>query len=423
MQQVVIIGGGAAGIFAAIGAKKAGAQVKILEKNKRLGIKLLITGKGRCNLTNAGEVEDLIQNFPGNGNFLYSAFYTFSNQDLIRFLHKIGVQTKVERGGRVFPESEQAQKVVNALHDHLRQLQVEVLFSKKVDRIHVMQNQVEGVFSGGDYLPARAVIVCTGGLSYPKTGSSGDGYKWAESLGHTVKPLLPSLVPLEIKEKWVTELAGLGLKNVKAVAYNHRHEKIDEEFGEMLFTHFGVSGPIILTLSRKIVLEMFRSKKETYLEINLKPALSSEALDNRLQRDLSKYANKQLKNGLTDLLPRSMIMPVIKVSALEENKFCHQLTKEERRRLADVLQHLPLTVTGARPIEEAIITAGGINVKELNPATMESRLIKGLYFAGEIIDVDAYTGGYNLQAAFSTGYTAGTSAAVQLNHHAGADKK
>lgn len=416
MEKVVIVGGGAAGIFAAIGAKQLGAPVTIIEKNNELGIKLLITGKGRCNLTNIGEIDDLIASFPGNGPFLYSAFYTFSNRDLITFFESIGVPVKVERGGRVFPQSDRAKDVVQALIAYLTNQGVQIVLNTAVEEIKVENNRVTGYVAGGKFYPAQALIIATGGLSYPRTGSTGDGYRFAQSLGHQITPLKPSLVPLEVKEQWAKDLAGLSLKNVKVTARDANNRTIAEEFGEMLFTHFGVSGPIILTLSRFVVPVLRNTGEWVKLELNLKPALDREKLDARIQRDLNKYSRKQFKNALGDLLPKALIEPVIGLSGIVPEKFCHQITKEERRTLGELLQQLPLTVTGARPITEAIITSGGISVKEINPASMESKLIKGLYFAGEVLDVDAYTGGYNLQAAFSTGYVAGQAAAKHLGY-------
>ncbi|WP_227766132.1 NAD(P)/FAD-dependent oxidoreductase [Zhaonella formicivorans] len=416
MEKVVIVGGGAAGIFAAIGAKQLGAPVTIIEKNNKLGIKLLITGKGRCNLTNIGEIDDLIASFPGNGPFLYSAFYTFSNRDLITFFESIGVPVKVERGGRVFPQSDRAKDVMQALIAYLTNRGVQIVLNTAVEGIKAENNRVTGYVAGGKFYPAQALIIATGGLSYPRTGSTGDGYRFAQSLGHQITPLEPSLVPLEVKEQWAKELAGLSLKNVKVTARDANNRTIAEEFGEMLFTHFGVSGPIILTLSRFVVPVLRNTGEWVKLELNLKPALDREKLDARIQRDLNKYSRKQFKNALGDLLPKALIEPVIGLSGIVPEKFCHQITKEERRTLGELLQQLPLTVTGARPITEAIVTSGGISVKEINPASMESKLIKGLYFAGEVLDIDAYTGGYNLQAAFSTGYVAGQAAAKHLGY-------
>lgn len=407
-KPIIVVGGGAAGIFAAIGAAEMGAPVVILEKNRQLGLKLLITGKGRCNLTNTASLDTFIQQFPENGRFLYSAFANLSNSDLINFFTTIGVQLKEERGGRVFPVSDRSKDVVKALTDYLCKLNVQVKLNTRVTGLKARHNTVEGVLTEHGFIAAREVILATGGLSYPRTGSTGDGYQFARQLGHTVTPLRPSLVPLETKEEWVKDVSGLTLKNVTVTAWGQ--QKIGEQFGEMLFTHFGVSGPIILTLSREIVKELEHGSVKIF--INLKPALDQETLDRRLIRDFEKYAAKHLKNALVDLLPQKLIGVVLTNSHLDPHKPVHQITKAERQRLLKTLQALPLTVTKAGPIEEAIVTSGGIFLKEVNPKTMASKLISNLYFAGEILDIDAYTGGYNLQAAFSTGYLAGQSAAL-----------
>ncbi|HHU32339.1 MAG: NAD(P)/FAD-dependent oxidoreductase [Zhaonellaceae bacterium] len=416
MNQVLIVGGGAAGIFAALSAAHQGAKVTLLEKNSRLGVKLLITGKGRCNLTNIGNIESLIANFPTNGVFLYSAFYQFSNEDLLELLKGLKVETKIERGGRVFPVSDKAKDVVNALVNYLKMLKVNIQLNTVVKGLKIENNKIVGVFIDQSKLvKADAVIVCTGGLSYPRTGSTGDGFNWAKSAGHVVTRLFPSLVPLEVQEQWVKDLSGLTLKNVKVTVYQ-KDEKIAEKFGEMLFTHFGVSGPIILSLSRWIV-PLLSGNKKIKLEIDLKPALNLEKLDERVKRDFQKYANRQLKNSLHDLLPKALILPIIKLSNIPIDKQCNQITKAERLNIVELLKHLPVTIVKPRSFDEAIVTSGGVNVKEINPSTMESKLIKGLYFAGEVIDIDAYTGGYNLQAAFSTGYVAGQAAALQVAHN------
>lgn len=416
MNQVLIVGGGAAGIFAALSAAHQGAKVTLLEKNSRLSVKLLITGKGRCNLTNIGNIESLIANFPTNGVFLYSAFYQFSNEDLLELLKGLKVETKIERGGRVFPVSDKAKDVVNALVNYLKMLKVNIQLNTVVKGLKIENNKIVGVFIDQSKLvKADAVIVCTGGLSYPRTGSTGDGFNWAKSAGHVVTRLFPSLVPLEVQEQWVKDLSGLTLKNVKVTVYQ-KDEKIAEKFGEMLFTHFGVSGPIILSLSRWIV-PLLSGNKKIKLEIDLKPALNLEKLDERVKRDFQKYANRQLKNSLHDLLPKALILPIIKLSNIPIDKQCNQITKAERLNIVELLKHLPVTIVKPRSFDEAIVTSGGVNVKEINPSTMESKLIKGLYFAGEVIDIDAYTGGYNLQAAFSTGYVAGQAAALQVAHN------
>jgi len=412
MKKIIIIGGGAAGMMAAISASQHGAQVTILEKMAVLGRKLAITGKGRCNITNIADKQTIIKNMPGNGSFIYSALHSFSNQDMIEFLHNRGVETKVERGGRVFPVSDNAKDVVDAFRNAFKELNVEVLLGQAVKRILMHNGRVTGVLASNNVeYAADAVILATGGASYPATGSTGDGYRMGQIVGHTIVPLKPSLVPLEVSESWIGELQGLSLKNVVASVI-FEGKKVADDFGEMLFTHYGLSGPIILSLSKKVA-ELFSSKpgQEVLLAINLKPALTVEVLDKRIQRDFEKFARKQLKNSLGELLPSKLINVVIDLAHLDPDKFVHQITKEERARLLEQITNLTFTITGTRPVSEAIVTAGGIHVKEINPKTMESKLVAGLYFAGEVIDIDGYTGGFNLQAAFSTGYVAGQNAA------------
>ncbi len=411
MKHVIIIGGGAAGLMAAVSAAQHGARVTILEKMKDIGRKILITGKGRCNITNSCDIPELVKNMTGNGSFLYSAFHAFSNQDIIDFLNQAGLPTKVERGGRVFPVSDQAKDVVKTFARELAKLNVTIKVSQTVKKLIIKNGQTVGVATmDGDY-QGDAVIVATGGASYPGTGSSGDGYRFAQAVGHTIIPLKPSLVPLEVEEEWITDLQGLSLKNVTATVICDG-KKAADEFGEMLFTHYGLSGPIILSLSKKVA-ELFATKpgKEVTVEINLKPALSIEVLDKRLQRDFAKFSRKQLKNSLNELLPSKLIPVVIDLSFIDPDKFVHQITKEERARLLDVLQHVTFTISKTRSVTEAIVTAGGVSTKEIDARTMESKLIQSLFFAGEVIDIDGYTGGFNLQAAFSTGYVAGKQAA------------
>lgn len=404
-KKVVVIGGGPAGILAAGKASELGNDVILVEKNDRLGKKILISGKGRCNITNSTDIEGLIENIPGNGNFLYSSFYTFSNTDLLDLLHRYGLETKVERGGRIFPVSDRAKDVVDTLEKYLRDAGVRVRLKSPVSEVLVRQGEVAGVMlKDGSTIDCDSVVLCTGGASYPGTGSTGDGYKIAKMVGHKVIKLRPSLVPLIVSEKWIGELQGLSLKNVSVTLLNEKGKKIYSDFGEMLFTHYGVSGPIILSSSRHILDYDF---KGISLLIDLKPALSEEKLDDRLQRDFEKFSRKQFKNALDELLPQKLIPVVIKISEISPDKFVNQITKEERRNLVGILKKFKLTIVKARPIDEAIVTAGGISTDEINPSTMESKLIKGLYFAGEVIDVDAYTGGFNLTIAFSTGYLAG----------------
>ncbi len=404
-KKVVVIGGGPAGILAAGKASEFGNDVILVEKNDRLGKKILISGKGRCNITNSTDIEGLIENIPGNGNFLYSAFYTFSNADLLDFLHRYGLETKVERGGRVFPVSDRAKDVVDTLAKYLEDTGVKVRLKSPVSEVLVKNGEVTGVmFNDGNTIECNSVVLCTGGASYRGTGSTGDGFKIAKKVGHEVVKLRPSLVPLIVSEKWIGELQGLSLKNVSVTLINEKGKKIYSDFGEMLFTHYGVSGPIILSSSRHILDYDF---KGISMVIDLKPALAEEKLDERIQRDFEKFSRKQFKNALDELLPQKLIPVVIKLSEISPDKFVNQITKEERRNLVGILKKFKLTIVGARPIDEAIVTAGGISTDEINPSTMESKLIKGLYFAGEVIDVDAYTGGFNLTIAFSTGYLAG----------------
>lgn len=410
-MNVIVIGAGAAGLMAAGQAAAGGAAVTLLEKNDRPGRKLLITGKGRCNLTNATDTQGLIKNIPGNGRFLYSAFDMFDNHDLVRFFYGLGVETKVERGERVFPVSDKAADIVEALVRFCREQGVRMICGQPVAEITHRDGTVTGVVTGtGDTYRADRVILAAGGASYPGTGSAGDGYAMARKLGHTVVPVKPALVPLVAAEAWVKELQGLTLKNVLITARSGG-KTLADEFGEMIFTHFGLSGPIILTLSRKIA-QLLEKGQKIILGINLKPAIGPEQLDRRIQRDFTSFQKKQFKNSLGELLPKSLIPVVIQLSGISGDKPVHQVTKEERLRLVSLLQNLEVTVTGTRSIKEAIVTAGGVSVKEIDPRTMESKLIRGLFFAGEVIDVDGYTGGFNLQIAFSTGYMAGRSAAI-----------
>jgi len=406
-QRVIVIGGGAAGLLAAGRAAELGAEVLLLERNKLVGRKLLITGKGRCNVTNVGDINKFIENFSGNGQFLYSAFSKFFNQELEALLEAQGIALKTERGGRVFPVSDKAADIVAGLRKYAEKNGVEIRLNVRVTGLKQENQRITGVETSAGFLPAQQVIVATGGKSYPATGSTGDGYTWAMELGHQIVPPRPALVPLNTKETWVKEVQGLALKNVE-VSLSQEDKLLGKEFGEMLFTHFGVSGPVILTLSRQVVA---RQGKELRLSINLKPALTDETLDNRLQRDFQKFQRKQLKNALDELLPKSLIPIIIEKSGISADKFVHQITKPERLQLLQTIRGLELTVIGPRALDEAIVTAGGVSLKEVNPKTMESKFVAGLYFAGEVLDIDGFTGGYNLQAAFSTGYAAGESAA------------
>jgi predicted Rossmann fold flavoprotein len=408
-MNVIVIGGGPAGMMAAGQAAAAGASVTLLERNDRLGKKLAITGKGRGNVTNDADIEEIVAQFPGNGTFLYGAFYRFTNDDVRTFFKDLGVPTVVERGGRVFPESQRASDLVDAMERFLVKTGVRIQKGRRVSKILTADGRVTGVAFGQEKLTADAVILATGGASYPATGSTGDGYRLAEQLAHTIVKPRPALVPLETEEKWVRELTGLALKNVEARVLVDG-QTVAEEFGEMLFTHYGLSGPIILTVSREAANALTRGKKPQ-IELNLKPALTPEQLDARLLRDFEKLSRKQFKNSLDGLLPQKLIEPVIALAGIAPELPVNQVTKQQRQQLAEVLTKLTLTVSGMRPLSEAIVTAGGVSVKEIDPTTMESKLTFGLYFAGEVIDIDGNTGGYNLQAAFSTGFVAGFSAA------------
>ncbi len=403
----MVIGGGAAGLMAAGTAAKNGNKVTIIEKNKILGKKILITGKGRCNITNACEdTEELINNVTRNAPFMYSAFYGFTNLQTIEFFESIGVKTKVERGNRVFPESDKSQTVVDALLKWVKDLGVRIIHDTVRDLSH-HNNTVNGVVcENRGLIKCDSVIIATGGVSYPKTGSTGDGYKWAKALGHKIVPPSPSLVPLDTEEEWGFALAGLSLRNVGVKFINEKNKKVYTDFGEMMFTHTGITGPVILSASAHLR-PMERGKYKVL--IDLKPALDNKQLDERIQRDFAKSLNKNLDNSLDELLPKNLIAPVISLSGVDPKKKVNSITKEERTALLETIKEIKLTIKNFAPIEQAIITSGGIDVNEIDPSTMESKLVKSLYFAGEIIDVDAYTGGFNLQIAFSTGYAAGMS--------------
>ncbi|MDQ2085786.1 NAD(P)/FAD-dependent oxidoreductase [Herbivorax sp. ANBcel31] len=404
-KKVIVIGAGPAGIMAAGKASEKGNDVILVEKNNETGKKILISGKGRCNITNNTDIEGLIENTPGNGCFLYSAFYTFSNSDLIDFFNKHGLKTKVERGGRVFPVSDKAKDVVDTLNAFLKDKKVNLWLNSPVERILVENKKVKGVvLKSGRKLMGDKVVLTTGGASYPGTGSTGDGYKMAEKLGHTINKLKPSLVPLITKETWVKDLQGLSLKNISISLLNKNGKKIYSDFGEMIFTHFGVSGPVILSSSRHMLDYNYRN---VTLLIDLKPGLTKEKLNERIQRDFLKFSKKQFKNALDDLLPQKLIPVIISLSNINPSKTVNQITREERTSLVELLKNFSLTINGSRPLKEAIVTSGGVCIDEINPSTMESKLIEGLFFAGEIIDLDAYTGGFNLTIAFSTGYLAG----------------
>lgn len=412
MKRVVVIGGGAAGLMAAVIAGREGAKVTLLEKMNYVGKKMGITGKGRCNITNACDMSDFIKNTPGNGKFLYGAYERFTNEDLLQLLHDAGLETKVERGGRVFPASDSALDVRNTFMKLMKHYGVDVHLEEPVKKLLVDDGVVTGVVTDKETYHADAVVIATGGKSYPATGSTGDGYMLAAQVGHKITDIRPSLVPIVTEESWVKDLMGLSLRNVElsVVAKNKVQAKM---FGEMMFTHFGITGPIVLSLSHTVGKLMRKKNIGTIgLDINLKPALSPEILDKRLQKDFDLYSKKQLINGMKDLLPSRLIPLIIELVGIDPQKPINQISKEERQQIGYMLQHMPLTVKGLRPVEEAIVTAGGISLKEFNPKTMESKLVKGLYGAGEVLDIDAFTGGYNLQAAFSTGYVA----AMHITH-------
>lgn len=414
MRNTVIIGGGPAGLMAAISSAKNGDKVTIIEKMNSCGKKLLITGKGRCNITNNAQMDKFMENTPTNPKFLYGVFNNFTNKDMIELLENEGVKTKVERGERVFPVSDRAQDVLEALLHILKKQNVQILTNTTAKRIIIDdEKNVLGVeLDNGKEIKADKIILATGGKSYPVTGSTGDGYKLAKDLGHTITKIEPSLVPLTSHDEVCKELQGLSLRNV-AIQLQICDKVVYKDFGEMLFTHFGVSGPIVLSVSSYLVktknIEQILNEGKVELEIDLKPALSEEKLDARILRDFEEQKNKQFKNSLDKLLPQKLIPVIIEKTNINESKKINEITKQERQKLVNELKHFKISINGTRPIEEAIVTSGGINIKEINPKTMESKLINGLYFAGEIIDVDCLTGGYNLQVAWSTGYTAGIS--------------
>ena len=418
--MVIVVGGGPAGMMSAITAAENGNEVLIIEKNSTFGKKLLITGKGRCNITSSLYMSDFIKNTPGNGMFLYSAFQNYTNTDIIEFLRKQGLEVKEERGNRIFPVTDKSIDVLNCFEKRIKELNIKYMLNTTVEKILIKNYEVLGLRTNREIIKAEKIILATGGKSYPLTGSTGDGYRIgstgdgyriASELGHKITPIRPSLVPLEIYEKEeCKKLQGLSLKNVK-IKIEEDKKVIYEDFGEMLFTHFGISGPTILSGSAHLVryknIDEKLKNKNIKLSIDLKPALTEEQLDDRILRDFKEFKNKQFKHSLDKLLPQKMLPVIIEQSKIEPEKRVNEVTKEERKRLITLLKNFEITIKGFRPVEEAIITSGGINIKEINPKTMESKLIKGLYFAGEIIDVDAYTGGFNLQIAYSTGYTAG----------------
>ena len=408
MSRVLIIGGGAAGMMAAVFSARGGREVTLLEKNDRLGKKLFITGKGRCNLTNAAEIEDFFPAVMSNPKFLYSAFYSFTNGQVISFFEELGLATKTERGGRVFPRSDRSSDVIRALECEMERLGVRVRLNTEVSEILADCGKIRGVrLKDGRRIPSDAVIVATGGISYPSTGSTGDGYRFAKSAGHQVTPLSPSLVPMEVREWYAAELMGLSLRNIE-IRVTDGKKVLYQEFGEMLFTHYGVTGPVILSASSAVGRRL--KEKELTLHIDLKPALTEEQLDRRVLREFEASHNRQLKNAVDSLFPAKLRPVIVELSGIPGEKKVHDITKEERQRFVRLIKDFTMTLTGLRGYSEAIITRGGVSVKEIDPGTMESRLVSGLYFAGEVLDLDAVTGGYNLQIAWSTGYLAGISA-------------
>ena len=409
MSSVIVIGGGPAGMMAAISAAECGARVSLLEKNEKLGKKLFITGKGRCNLTNAADIEEFFRAVISNPKFLYSAFYSFTNEQTIAFFESLGLKTKVERGGRVFPQSDHSSDVISALSRELSRRKADVLLHTEVKELIIEEGRAAGVLlSSGKKLYADAVIVASGGISYPSTGSTGDGYRFAESCGHRVTELSPALVPMEVKEWYAKELMGLSLRNIQ-IRITEGKKKLYEEFGEMLFTHYGVTGPVILSASSVVGNRL--KQKELTLHIDLKPALSEEQLDKRVLREFEANHNRQFKNAVDSLFPVKLKPVMVELSEIPEDKKVHEITKEERLRFVRLIKDFTMTLTNLRGYNEAIITKGGVSVKEVDPGTMESKKVSGLYFAGEVLDLDAVTGGYNLQIAWSTGYLAGISAA------------
>ena len=404
MSKVLVIGGGAAGMFAALFLAYNGNEVHLFEKNEKLGKKLYITGKGRCNITNAGDMETLFASVVTNSKFLYSSFYGFTNQDTIDFFENIGVKTKIERGNRVFPVSDHSSDVILGLSRELQRLGVQIHLHTEVKKV-IGHDKFESVeLKDGRKIEGDACIVATGGFSYQTTGSTGDGYRFAKELGHQVTEIMPSLVPLQVKEWYAKELQGLSLRNVTATVFDGK-KKLYEDFGEMLFTHYGVSGPLMLSASSYIGKAV--RERELELVIDLKPALSIEQLDQRVLRDFEENQNKQFKNAIGKLFPTKLVPVMLELSGIDPEKKVHLISKEERQQFVKLIKHFSMTITGLRDFNEAIITKGGVHVKEINPATMESKLVPGVYFVGEVLDLDALTGGFNLQIAWSTAYAAG----------------
>ena len=406
MSKIAVAGGGAAGMIAAVFAARNGNEVSLYEKNEKLGKKLFITGKGRCNLTNTAEMEDMFNAVVSNPKFLYSSFYSFTNDQTIAFFEELGVKTKTERGGRVFPASDHSSDVIHGLERELNRLGVRIELNTEVKEILTENGKVQGLMlASGKKVEADAVIVAAGGLSYPSTGSTGDGYRMARSCGHKVTRLFPALVPMEVKEWYAKELMGLSLRNIE-ITITDGSKKLYQDFGEMLFTHYGVSGPVILSASSIVGSRL--AEKELTLHIDLKPALAKEQLDKRVLREFDANHNRQFKNASAGLFPAKLRPVIVELSGIPEEKKVNEITREERKKFTDLIKDFSMTLTGLRSYNEAIITKGGVSVKEIDPGTMDSKLVKGLFFAGEVLDLDAVTGGFNLQIAWSTGFLAGT---------------
>ncbi len=405
MKKVIVVGAGPAGMMAAITASKGNNNVILLEGNEKLGKKLFITGKGRCNVTNSKEISEFFEYIPGNPHFLYSALYTYTNEDVINFFESQGIKLKTERGGRIFPLSDKSSDIIKGLSNELIKNNVDIKLNSRVTDIKFLNNKIQAVeinnsyFINGDYF-----IIATGGASYPLTGSRGDGLNFSRKLGHNIVDLKPSLVPIELKNEWTRDLAGLTLKNIEISLFNEVSKRpLYKEQGELLFTSYGISGPLALKASRYLL------KNDNYtISLNLKPALSIEDLDLRIQKDFKKFINKDFRNSLDELLPKKLIPVIIQLSNISENKKVNEITKEERKALVNLIRGLNLKIKGLRPIDEAIVTSGGVDTLEIDPSTMKSKLVSNLSFAGEIIDVDAFTGGYNVQIALSTGFLAGS---------------
>ncbi len=403
MAQVVVVGGGPAGMMAAIAASKNN-KVILIEKNNKLGKKLFITGKGRCNVTNNKDISEFFDYIPTNPHFLYSALYTFTNEDTIKFFNERGVELKVERGDRVFPSSDKSSDIIKAFEKTLMEKNIEIKLGIAVKELKVENNKITSVIlDNDDYIECDNVILATGGASYPQTGSNGDGFRFCKSLGHNVVSIKPSLVPIEINEAWVKDLQGLSLRNVQLTLLDKNNKIIFKGQGEMLFTHFGISGPLCLSAS-----SLIKPGEKYKIILNLKPALSEKELDLRIQKDFLKYNNKDFKNALNDLFPQKLIPIMINLSKIPENQKVNSITKEQRKFFLNLISNLTMDVRGLRSIEEAIVTSGGVDTKEIDPSTMKSKVVSNLSFAGEVIDVDAYTGGYNVQIAISTGFIAGS---------------